>query len=131
MSGLVTNGGSSLARELWQVSMKRREFIAFVGWTRAWVSRGPRPRTATGDRFLNGFGPGPFTDVAMTAFFLGLKDGGFVEGRNMSIEFRHADGHYDRLPSLAAELVGRNVAVIFAGMSHRHLLRRRPPKPFL
>ena len=42
----------------------------------------------------------------MPAFFQGLKDAGFVEGRNISIEIRQADGHYDRLPSLAAELVG-------------------------
>jgi putative tryptophan/tyrosine transport system substrate-binding protein len=50
----------------------------------------------------------------MPAFLQGLKDAGFVEGRNISIEIRSADGHYDRLPSLAAELVGRDVAAIFA-----------------
>ena len=50
----------------------------------------------------------------MPAFVQGLKDAGFVEGRNISIEIRRADGRYDRLPSLAAELVGRNVAAIFA-----------------
>jgi putative tryptophan/tyrosine transport system substrate-binding protein len=50
----------------------------------------------------------------MPAFFQGLKDAGFVEGRNLNIEIRQAaDGHYDRLPSLAAELVGRDVTVIF------------------
>jgi len=51
----------------------------------------------------------------MPAFVQGLKDAGFVEGRNINIELRQAaDGHYDRLPSLAAELVGRDVAAIFA-----------------
>jgi putative ABC transport system substrate-binding protein len=51
----------------------------------------------------------------MPAFLQGLKDAGFVEGRNISIEIRQAaDGHYDRLPSLAAELVGSDVAAIFA-----------------
>ena len=50
----------------------------------------------------------------MPAFVQGLKDAGFVEGRNISIEIRRADGRYDRLPSLAAELMGRDVAVIFA-----------------
>ena len=51
----------------------------------------------------------------MTAFVQGLRDAGFVERRNISIEIRQAvDGHYDRLPSLAAELVGRDVAAIFA-----------------
>jgi putative ABC transport system substrate-binding protein len=59
--------------------------------------------------------PGPLIDVGIPSFFQGLKDAGFVEGRNISIEIRHADGHYDRLPSLAAELVGGNVAAIFAG----------------
>jgi hypothetical protein len=49
----------------------------------------------------------------MPAFVRGLKDAGFVEAMNISIEIRQADGHYDRLPSLAAELVGRNVAAIY------------------
>jgi putative tryptophan/tyrosine transport system substrate-binding protein len=51
----------------------------------------------------------------VAAFYQGLKEVGFVEGNNVSIEIRFADGHYDRLPSLAAELVGRNVSVIWAG----------------
>ena len=50
----------------------------------------------------------------MPSFVQGLKDAGFVEGRNISIEIRWTDGQYDRLPSLAAELVGRNVAAIYA-----------------
>jgi putative ABC transport system substrate-binding protein len=64
---------------------------------------------------LSGFGlAGFFADVQMPAFVQGLKDAGFVEGRNIRIEIRRADGRYDRLPSLAAELVGRNVAAIYA-----------------
>jgi putative ABC transport system substrate-binding protein len=64
---------------------------------------------------LSGFGlAGFFAEVLMPAFVQGLKDAGFVEGRNISIEIRQADGHYDRLPSLAAELVRRDVAAIYA-----------------
>ena len=51
---------------------------------------------------------------ALAAFYQGLKETGFVEGKNISIEFRWADGHYDRLPSLATELVDHNVSVIWA-----------------
>ena len=50
----------------------------------------------------------------MPAFSLGLKDAGFFEGRNISVEIRQADSHYDRLPSLAAELVRHDVAAIYA-----------------
>jgi putative tryptophan/tyrosine transport system substrate-binding protein len=49
------------------------------------------------------------------SFNQGLKETGFIEGKNISIESRWADGHYDRLPSLAAELVARKVSVIVAG----------------
>src|SRR4029077_825926 len=95
--------------------MRRREFITLLGGAAAWVSpaRAQEPRRVIGvlssvvSRSL-------FAEVLMPAFAQGLKDAGFVEGRNISIEIRDADGHYDRFPSLAAELVGRNVAAIYA-----------------
>jgi putative tryptophan/tyrosine transport system substrate-binding protein len=95
--------------------MRRREFISLLGGAAAWVSpaRAQEPRRVIG--VLSGFGlAGFFAEVLMPAFVQGLKDAGFVEGRNISIEIRQADGHYDRLPSLAAELVRRDVAAIYA-----------------
>src|ERR1700722_14989220 len=94
--------------------MRRREFITFLGGAAAWVSpaRAQEPRRVIG--VLTGFDLSLFSEVKMPAFVKGLKDAGFVEGRNINIEIRQAaDGHYDRLPSLAAELVGRDVAAIF------------------
>ena len=95
--------------------MRRREFISLLGGAAAWVSpaRAQEPRQVIGVLPSLGFF-GFFAEVLFPAFSQGLKDAGFVEGRNISIEIRHADGHYDRLPSLAAELVGRDVAAIFA-----------------
>jgi putative tryptophan/tyrosine transport system substrate-binding protein len=94
--------------------MRRREFISLLGGAAAWVSRAraQEPRRVIG--VLSGLGGLTFAGAGMPAIVQGLKDAGFVEGRNISIEIRWADGHYDRLPSLAAELVGRDVAAIYA-----------------
>src|SRR5215469_985154 len=94
--------------------MRRRDFITALAGGAASISiaRAQEPRYVIG--YLSGFSdPSPYPG-SLEAFYKGLEDTGFVEGRNINTEFRLADAHYDRLPSLAAELVGRNVSVIFA-----------------
>jgi putative ABC transport system substrate-binding protein len=92
--------------------MRRRDFVAFLGGATAWVAtaRAQEPQQVIGS--LSGLSYR--RPDAMAAFYQGLKESGFIEGKNISIEVRNADGHYDRLPSLVAELVGRNVSVIWA-----------------
>ena len=63
--------------------------------------------------FLGSTSPGP-TAPYVAAFRQGLSETGYVEGQNVAIEYRWAEGHYDRLPALAADLVGRKVDVIVA-----------------
>ena len=66
--------------------------------------------------FLDGASPGSSAPY-VTAFRQGLSETGYVEGRNVAIEYRWAEGHYDRLPALAADLVGRKVDLIFVSGS--------------
>jgi putative tryptophan/tyrosine transport system substrate-binding protein len=64
--------------------------------------------------FLSGTSPGPMAPFT-AAFCQGLSETGYVEGQNLAIEYRWAEGHYDRLPALAADFVDRKVDVIVAG----------------
>jgi putative ABC transport system substrate-binding protein len=94
--------------------MRRRDFITVLAGATAWMSAvcAEEPRHVIG--LLNAFDPSNEMSGDRASFDQGLKENGFIEGKNISIEFRWADGHYDRLPSLAAELVARKVSVIVA-----------------
>ena len=91
--------------------MRRRDFVAFLGGATAWVSaaRGQEPRRVIGILSSTSYGAYPGAEVYLAQ---GLKDTGFTEDRNISIEWRWAENHYDSLPSLAGKLVNRGVAVI-------------------
>ena len=79
--------------------------------------------------FMSSRGPEDSVDV-VAAFHRGLGEGGFIEGKNVVIEFRWARGEYDRLPALAAELVSRKVAVLVAAGGLLRGRRKRRRRPF-
>ena len=91
--------------------MKRREFIAFLGGATALVAaaRAQEPRRVIGVLGSPTHHPLPGIE---DAFVKGLNNAGFIEGQNISIEWRWAEGQYDRLSSLAGELLSRGVVVI-------------------
>lgn len=95
--------------------MQRREFITFLsGAVAGWplVVHAQQPSAVPIVGFLHGGSQAPYAQM-VSAFRNGLSETGFDEGRNVIIEYRWADGHYDRLPGLADELVKRRIAVLF------------------
>ena len=109
--------------------MRRREFITLLGSaaTMPLTAHAQQSRPVVG--FVHGSSPGYFAQMA-PAFREGLKEAGYIEGQNLVIEYRWAEGQYDRLPALVADLLDRKVNVIFAagGTDRRKRQKRRPPK---
>jgi putative ABC transport system substrate-binding protein len=97
----------------------RRTFVTLLGGAAAaWpvAARAQQPVAIPVVGMLNGQSAGSYSHLT-AAFRMGLKDVGFVEGQNVLIEYRWADGHDERLPPMAAELVSRPVAVLVTGGS--------------
>jgi putative ABC transport system substrate-binding protein len=98
----------------WRSPMRRRDLLALIGGAAAWpvAGRAQAPSVPV-IGFLNSASPSAFARL-VDAFRQGLAEEGYVEGRNVTIEYRWAEGQYDRLEGQAAELVRRGVSLIAA-----------------
>src|SRR5262249_4038051 len=92
--------------------MRRREVIVLIGGAAAWpLVAGTQQATMPVIGYV-GTGSPESDAFRLPSFQRGLEEAGYVEGRNVTIEYRWAEGHNDRLPALMADLVSRRVAVI-------------------
>jgi putative ABC transport system substrate-binding protein len=94
--------------------MRRREFITLIAGAAVWPLAAPaQESTMAAVGFLNSASADGYASMA-AAFRRGLKEAGYAEGQNVTIEYRWADNQYERLPALAADLVNHRVKLIFA-----------------
>jgi len=95
--------------------VKRREFIAICGATIAWPAVAPAKRSTLPTIGFMHARSREDTENLVAAFRKALEEGGFEEGKTLNVEWRFADGQYDQLPQMAADLVSRRVALVVAG----------------
>ena len=101
--------------------IRRREFIPLLGGAAAWPLAARAQSTMPVIGLLHSASAEAFAPF-LIALREGLSEAGFVDGQNVRIDFRWAEGHYDRLPAMAKELVGQQVALIVAGGGDRPAL---------